>query len=33
MLKPGVYRLTVEGAGNGGKWFAVAAYPFRVVRR
>jgi len=33
MLEPGLYRLTVEGAGKGGKWFAVAAYPFRVVRR
>lgn len=33
MLEPGVYRLTIEGAQNGGKGFAVAAYPFRVVRR
>lgn len=33
LLQPGVYRLTIEGAGNGGQWFTVAAYPFRVVRR
>lgn len=33
MLESGDYRLTVEGAGQGGQWFAVAAYPFRVVRR
>ena len=33
LLQPGVYRLTVEGASQGGPWFAVAAYPFRVVRR
>jgi hypothetical protein len=33
MLEPGVYRLAVEGAQDGGRWFAVAAYPFRVVRR
>jgi hypothetical protein len=33
MLKPGDYRLTVEGASQGSRWFAVAAYPFRVVRR
>lgn len=33
LLQPGVYQLTVEGASQGGPWFAVAAYPFRVVRR
>ena len=33
MLSPGVYELTIEGAGNAGRWVAVAAYPFRVVRR
>ena len=33
MLQPGVYRLTIEGAQDGGKGFAVADYPFRVVRR
>jgi len=33
MLQPGVYRLTIEGAKGDGKWSAVAAYPFRVVRR
>ena len=33
MLQPGVYRLTIEGAQDGGKGFAVAAYPFRVVRK
>lgn len=33
LLPPGVYRLTIEGAGNGGRRFDVAAYPFRVVRR
>ena len=31
MLRPGSYRLAIEGRGN-GKGFAVAAYPFRVVR-
>lgn len=33
MLQPGVYRLTIEGATTKGESFAVAAYPFRVVRR
>jgi hypothetical protein len=36
MLQPGVYRLTIEGAqggGTGGRGAAVAACPFRVVRR
>lgn len=33
MLQPGVYRLTLEGTKNGGPGSAVAAYPFRVVRR
>ena len=33
MLQPGVYRLTIEGAQDGGKGAAVAACPFRVVRR
>jgi hypothetical protein len=33
MLQPGVYRLTIEGAKDGGKGSAVAACPFRVVRR
>jgi len=33
MLQPGVYHLKVEGANNNGESFAVAAYPFRVVRR
>ncbi len=33
MLPPGVYELTIEGAGGAGRWVAVAAYPFRVVRR
>ncbi|HYN19592.1 MAG TPA: zf-HC2 domain-containing protein [Thermoanaerobaculia bacterium] len=33
MLQPGVYRLTIEGAQSGGKWFPVGDYPFRVVRR
>ena len=33
MLQPGVYRLTVEGAKSGGRWLAVATYPFRVARR
>jgi hypothetical protein len=32
MLQPGVYRLTVEGGKDDGKWFVVAAYPFRVAR-
>ena len=32
MLQPGVYRLTIEGARSDGGWFAVGAYPFRVVR-
>jgi hypothetical protein len=32
MLPPGVYHLTVEGVKSDGKGFAVAAYPFRVVR-
>jgi hypothetical protein len=32
MLSPGIYRLTIEGVKPGGKGFAVAAYPFRVVR-
>jgi len=32
MLPPGIYQLTIEGAQAGGKWFAVAGYPFRVVR-
>lgn len=33
MLQPGDYRLTIEGMKDGGPSFAVAAYPFRVVRR
>jgi hypothetical protein len=33
MLQPGLYRLTIEGARDGGKGAAVAACPFRVVRR
>jgi hypothetical protein len=33
MLPPGVYRLTIEGARDGGKGSAVALCPFRVVRR
>jgi hypothetical protein len=33
MLQPGLYRLTIEGAKDGGKGAAVAACPFRVVRR
>ncbi len=33
MLPPGDYRLTIEGATDGGGWFAVGAYPFRVVRQ
>jgi hypothetical protein len=32
MLAPGVYQLTVEGVKPNGQGFAVAAYPFRVVR-
>jgi hypothetical protein len=32
MLAPGIYQLTIEGVKNGGQGFAVAAYPFRVVR-
>lgn len=32
MLQPGVYRLTIEGAQSGGKWFPIGDYPFRVVR-
>jgi len=32
MLQPGIYQLTIEGAKNNGKWYAVAAYPFRVLR-
>jgi len=32
MLPPGIYQLTIEGAQAGGKWFAIAEYPFRVVR-
>jgi hypothetical protein len=32
MLQPGLYRLTIEGARDGGKGVAVAACPFRVVR-
>lgn len=32
MLQPGDYRLTVEGAGQGGRWLPVAAYPLRVLR-
>jgi len=32
MLQPGLYRLTIEGAREGGKGAAVAACPFRVVR-
>jgi hypothetical protein len=33
MLRPGSYRLAIEGERVGGKGFAVAAYPFRVVRQ
>jgi hypothetical protein len=33
MLPPGVYRLTIEGAGNDGRRFAVGVYSFQVVRR
>lgn len=32
MLPPGTYELTIEGAQANGKWFAVAGYPFQVVR-
>jgi putative zinc finger protein len=32
MLSPGIYRLTLEGVKPGGQGYAVAAYPFRVVR-
>ncbi|MEO6195836.1 MAG: hypothetical protein ABIS20_22680 [Thermoanaerobaculia bacterium] len=32
MLRPGSYRLGIEGARGDGKGFAVAAYPFQVVR-
>ena len=32
MLAPGVYQLTVEGVKQNGQGFAVAGYPFRVVR-
>jgi hypothetical protein len=32
MLPPGLHRLTIEGVKADGKTFAVAAYPFRVVR-
>ena len=31
MLRPGSYRLAIEGARVDGKGFAVAVYPFRVV--
>jgi hypothetical protein len=31
MLQPGLYRLTIEGARDGGKGAAVAECPFRVV--
>jgi Putative zinc-finger len=33
LLPPGDYRLTIEGATDGGGWFAVGAYPLRVVRQ
>jgi len=33
MLRPGSYRLEIEGVKGDGKGFAVAAYPFRVVRQ
>jgi hypothetical protein len=33
LLPPGDYRLTIDGAQSGDRWFAVGAYPFRVVRR
>lgn len=32
MLRPGSYRLGIEGARSDGRGFAVAAYPFQVVR-
>jgi len=32
MLRPGSYRLGIEGERGNGKGFAVAAYPFQVVR-
>ena len=32
MLSPGIYGLTLEGVKPDGQGFAVAAYPFRVVR-
>lgn len=32
MLRPGSYRLAIEGVSGNGKAFAVAAYPFRVAR-
>jgi hypothetical protein len=32
MLQPGIYRLTIEGAQDSGTGFAVASYPFRVIR-
>jgi hypothetical protein len=32
MLRPGSYRLAIEGARGDGREFAVAAYPFQVVR-
>src|SRR4051794_19392493 len=32
MLSPGIYRLALEGVKPGGQGYAVAAYPFRVVR-
>ena len=33
MLRPGSYRLGIEGTRDDGKGFAVAAYPFQVVRQ
>jgi len=33
LLPPGLYRLTIEGAKKDGSWFAVSAYPFRVIRQ
>ena len=33
MLRPGSCRLGIEGTRDDGKGFAVAAYPFQVVRR
>ncbi len=32
MLRPGSYRLGIEGARGDGRGFAVASYPFQVVR-